>query len=166
MSPIIAAFTTRWRLLTVLAIVAALTATMYYRSLPQVPFVPAGVIPQVTMPSQPGKPVMPKGYQPELAVRDPFAAPAEFLARQQQLMPGAQPKAATGERQIRQAEIMPVLSGVIMAGNSASAIIQYGADSRSYRRGDYVGPYQIVAISNSYVALHGPGGRLTLGLGR
>jgi Tfp pilus assembly protein PilP len=166
MSPIIAAFASRWRLLTVLAIVAALTAAMYYRSLPQVPLVPAGVLPQITMPSQPGKPVMPKGYQPELAVRDPFAVPAEFLAKQQ-LMPGAaQPKNATGERQIRQTEIMPVLTGVIMSGNIGSAIIQYGADSRSYRRGDYVGPYQIVAISNSYVTLHGPGGRLTLGLGR
>lgn len=167
MSPIIAAFASRWRLLTVLAIVAALTATLYYRSLPQVPFVPAGVLPQITMPSQPGKPVMPKGYQPDLAVRDPFAVPAEFLAKQQQLFPGsAQTKQANAERQIRQTEIMPVLSGVIMAGNIGSAIIQYGADSRSYRRGDYVGPYQIVAISNSYVTLHGPGGRLTLGLGR
>lgn len=167
MSPILAAFASRWRLLTVLAVVAALTATMYYSSLPQVPLVPAGVLPQITMPSQPGKPVMPKGYQPEQAVRDPFAVPAEFLAKQQQLMPGAaQSKAATGERQIRQTEIMPVLTGVIMSGNTGSAIIQYGADSRSYRRGDYVGPYQIVAISNSYVTLHGPGGRLTLGLGR
>ncbi|MDT8903883.1 hypothetical protein [Anaeroselena agilis] len=165
MSPIFAAFASRWRLLTLLAVVAALTATMYYRSLPDTPLAPSGVITKVAVPFQPGKPVMPKGYQPELAVRDPFAVPAEFLSRQQPI-PGAPKAKQTDERQIRQAEIMPVLTGVIMSGDVGSAIIQYGADSRSYRRGDYVGPYQIVAISNHYVTLHGPGGRLTLGLGR
>jgi hypothetical protein len=167
MSPIFTAFASRWRLLAVLAVVAALAATMYYRSLPQVmPLVPAGVLPQVNIPSLPGKPVMPKGYQPELAVRDPFAAPPEFQPKMP--FPGPAPAASPGggERAIRQKEIMPVLTGIIMAGNVGSAIIQYGADSRSYRRGDYVGPYAIVAITSNAVTLQGPGGRTTLGLGR
>jgi len=162
MSPIFAAFASRWRLLTVLAVVAALTATMYYRSLPQVPLTPAGVLPQINIPALPGKPVMPKGYQPELAVRDPFAVPREYQPKP--LFDG--PASAAGDRQIRQKEIMPVLTGIIMAGSVGSAIIQYGADSRSYRRGDFVGPFQIVAINKQAVTLQGPEGRVALGLGR
>lgn len=161
MSPLLAVFSSRRRLFAVLLAAAALAGSLYYRGASDLVLTPAGVSLPASLSVIPGKPVMPKGYQPELAVRDPFAVPAEF---QPKAVASAPPLA--GDRQLRQKEIMPVLTGVIMAGNVGSAIIQYGADSRSYRRGEFVGPYQIVAINSHSVALQGPEGRIALSLGR
>lgn len=156
----------RWRLPFLLVILAVLLGVLYYQHMPQtVPAPPAGAPPQTAgQPAgqpvaavQSGTPVMPKGYQPQLAVRDPFAVPPEYLVR----TPGA---AAAPSDKNQPKDAKPVLTGVIVAGNVGSAIIQYGSDSRSYRRGDLVGPYQVVAIGNQSVTLQGPEGRFDIGL--
>jgi hypothetical protein len=167
MSPKPAANASRWRLPILLVILGVLLGVLYYQNMPQtVPAAPpAGAPPPQTVGQpagqtgtavQAGKPVMPKGYQPQLAVRDPFAVPPEYLVR----TPGG---AAAGDKTLPK-DAKPVLTGVILAGNVGSAIIQYGTDSRSYRRGDFVGPYQVVAIGNQSVTLQGPEGRLDIGL--
>jgi hypothetical protein len=161
MPAIFAALSSRRWLIVIMLVAAVLAGTLYYRGVPDMALVPAGAPLPAAGPVPPGKPVMPKGYQPELAVRDPFAVPREFQPKSIAALP-----APAGDRQIRQKEILPVLNGVIMAGNIGSAIIQYGADSRSYRRGDFVGPYQIVAINSQSVTLQGPEGRLALSVGR
>lgn len=161
MSAILDAFSSRRWLLIIMVVAAVFAGVLYYRGVPDMSLTPAGVPLLATGSVLPGKPVMPKGYQPELAVRDPFAVPQEFQPKSLSPVP-----VATVDRQLRQKEILPVLNGVIMAGNIGSAIIQYGADSRSYRRGDFVGPYQIVAINSQSVTLQGPEGRLALSMGR
>ena len=150
----------RW-LLVIMVGAAVFAGVLYYRGLSDMSLTPVGAPTPIAGPVLPGKPVMPRGYQPEVAVRDPFAVPPEFRPKTAAPVP-----AATGERQLRQKEMLPVLNGVIMAGNIGSAIIQYGADSRSYRRGDFVGPYQIVAINDQSVTLQGPEGRVSLSVGR
>ncbi len=174
MSPKPAALSSRWRLPVLLVILAVLLGVLYYQNMPQTvsPAPPAGAPPQAArqpsgQPSgqpavqpaavQSGKPIMPKGYEPQLAVRDPFTVPPEYLVR----TPGAAP--APGDKN-QHKDAKPVLTGVIVAGHVGSAIIQFGNDSRSYRRGDFVGPYQVVAIGNQSVTLQGPEGRFDIGL--
>jgi hypothetical protein len=158
-----ARLTLRQKLLITMSIAAITVGVLYYRTTPYVALAPAGLAPQLNTASLAGgKPLMPKGYQPEITVRDPFAVPVEFQPKPPPPVVGL----SGGGQQIRQKEIMPVLTGVIMAGNIGSAIIQYGADSRSYRRGEFVGPYQIIAIGGSSATLQGPDGRTILSIGR
>jgi hypothetical protein len=122
------------------------------------------------------KPVMPSGYQLSEARHDPFAVPSEYQqpapADKNTLpeRPPANPSGASAKEIAHysegQQDVRPVLVGVVSGNDTYRAIIQYGADSRSYRVSESVGPYQLVAISDDAVTLSGPGGKLALTLGR
>lgn len=130
--------------------------------------VPETVAPAAEVNSRPSpvRPVMPQGYGPEAVIRDPFAV----LAAQQK--PVAQPDkiadrlpAASG-RVTASGASRPVLTGVVTGEYSQLAIIEYDKESRSYQVLDEIGPYQVLDITPAAVVLNGPGGRITLKLGR
>lgn len=105
-------------------------------------------------------------FQPDLPRRDPFAVPSEFQPKPiihsfGAGIPASSYKAPGGHR-----VVAPRLTGLVTAGNSRSAIIQYGADSRSYRQGAFVGPYQVVAINDTSAILQGISGTIVLRLER
>lgn len=145
------------RLLPILIAVVLSSGIMYYANTPQVSLSPAVPSTQAEPANLTIDPPVKKSYTPVLPTRDPFAMPSEFQPKSVVVSQGNVNKPK---------EISPVLTGLIMAGNSGSAIIQYGADSRSYRTGDFVGPNQVTAISKNTVTLQGPNGTLVLSIGR
>ncbi|MDR3559850.1 MAG: hypothetical protein P4N59_00220 [Negativicutes bacterium] len=154
----------RRSLLTVLTALV-LASGMYY-NMPHVSLAPADSPPPADNGAFPAKSSFTQ-YQPDLPARDPFAIPAEFLPKAAvDTTNWSAPATPTAPVIIRPKEVPPVLTGVIVAGNSKSAILQYGADSRSYQKGDFVGPYQISAINQNSVTLRGPNGTIVVSIGR
>lgn len=147
------------RILAVLLVLTLITVALVYRGVPETALAPADTASMIDVSQVASQPVMPKGYQPNLTLRDPFAIPPEYRTPTP-----AGPAVNIGPTQPK--ETLPVVTGIVMTNSAGSAIIQYGSDSRSYRLGDFVGPYQIVSINARLVVLQGPSGRLILSLGR
>ncbi len=119
------------------------------------------------------KPAMPKGYQPEFAVRDPFLAPPEY----RQPDNGANKNILSAENTPSTVKAKPhssskqpnarlSLDGVVGGGNARVAIIRYGGNSRSYQIGDFIGPYRLTAVDEDSATLWGPDDKLVLIVGR
>ena len=106
-----------------------------------------------------------------LSARDPFAVPSDFVtAPKTTEATGSGRTGATyssnSSLNSSQRDPRPQLTGVVVAASGGSAIIQYGANSQSYQRGDYVGSYRVAAIGQESVTLQGPGGPITLRMER
>jgi hypothetical protein len=108
----------------------------------------------------------PAAPNPDLSARDPFAVPRDFLPKPKNEPAAAVRTEAAFSPNNSRRDIIPQLTGVVMAANGGSAIIQYGATSLSYQQGDLVGSYRVVAIGSDSVILRGPSGPLTLGMGK
>ena len=160
----LAQFTTKQRLAALVAIGAIIAGAAYYVTLPQTAVAPP---PGTTAPgSVTVKPVMPKGYQPGVALRDPFALPET-----QQPVSAAQPTGAIAPASSPQPgnkaqAARPVLTGVVAGGSAKAAIIRYGGESRSYQVNEFIGPYQLLAVYEDSVTLWGPDGKLVLTVGK
>ena len=96
------------------------------------------------------KPAMPSGHTQQ-AVRDPFQKPKEIMPIEPTKHEYKQPKTTPILPQFQ-------LKGVAVSNGVAAAILESGADSRSYRIGEFAGPYQVRSIGVDAVVLEGPGG--------
>lgn len=106
------------------------------------------------------QPVMPKGFQQQSVIRDPFQQP-------QPVLPGRPDTDAAADGSTSIAAPLPLrLTGIAIGNGTAAAILESKADSRSYRVGDYAGRYQIRDITRDTVLLDGPDGRHVLYMGR
>jgi len=141
---------------------AVLAVGMYYH-MPLVSLAPVEVPAFDTSLSAP---VSPAAQNLDLAARDPFAVPRDFLPKAKIEPTASGRMASTYSQPSSRPDVGPQLTGVVMAAYGGSAIIQYGAVSQSYQQGDSVGPYRVIAIGQDSVTLQGPGGPLTLGMGR
>lgn len=161
-------FTPKQRITAMLVFGAVLIGLVYYSpGQPEVAVAPPPAKPPAAG-GQPATPLMPDGYEPGQKLRDPFAAPPEYAPKTPTGPSAALPPPSNGGRATAAvANVMtPVLNGVVGGEGSWRAILQYGAESRSYQLRDYVGPYQIVAITADSVTVSGPGGRRVLTVGR
>jgi len=106
----------------------------------------------------------------KLSTRDPFAVPSDFVVTAKVDVPSSGRTDATSSPNSSsnsgQQISRPLLTGVVVAANGGAAIIQYGGESQSYQKGEYVGSYRVVAIGRQTVTLQGPGGAITLRLER
>lgn len=152
--------------LTILGAVSALMIGLnQYPDPPQAAPGPAGNQEEVM--SAPGDGVLPNGYNPNAVIRDPFAVPIQFQQQQQPVSAapagaGQGPQSPAGKTR----GPLPVVQGIVGAGDAKVAILADGADSRSYRTGERIGAYVITAISNSSVTLRGPEGIVVVPMGR
>lgn len=126
------------------------------------------------------RPVMPKGYQPEMKVKDPFAVAPEYVppAKAADIEKNAVPRASdTGistpptvpQRTAEQtkASLPEVrLKGIAGADGNYVAIIQMGNKSQPYAANETVGPYRVIAINENSAVLNGPEGQKVIQLGR
>lgn len=127
------------------------------------------------------RPVMPKGYQPEMKVKDPFAVAPEYVppAKASDIERNAAPRTAnpnihTGS--VSQGAVaakktktsLPEvrLTGIAGAEGSYVAIIQMGNKSQPYAVNELVGPYRLIAINENSAILKGPDGQKVIQLGR
>lgn len=128
----------------------------------------SGEVSSVPNRSSPAPPrtVMPRGYQQEAVIKDPFAVPKAY---QKPAIPAgsavntphqnaAVPKSGKA--------VKPVLTGIVAGRSKQLAIIEYQSQSRTYQVRDQFGPFVVAAIFEHSVVLEGPEGRLTLTLGR
>ena len=144
-----------------LLIAAVLAVGMYYH-MPLVSLSPA----ETAFDTSISAPVPPAAQNLDLAARDPFAVPRDFLPKAKVEPTVSGSTASNYNQSSNRPDVRPQLTGMVMAANGGSAIIQYGAVSQSYQQGDSVGPYRVIAIGQDSVTLQGPGGPLTLGMGR
>lgn len=117
----------------------------------------------------PSQPVMPQGYQAEAVVKDPFAIPAGFQKRDEQAVAAMNPANLQDKPQIpanKEQSMVPSLTGIVGGAAKQLAIMEYKTESRAYQVNDAIGPYLVSAIYDRSVVLAGPGGKLTLTLGR
>lgn len=170
---LVANFSSGQRISVVVLFFMLMTGIVYYS------FIDTSERPVVTIPgsqvavdSVSAKPVMPKGYQPEVAVRDPFLPPSEY--RQKDDNKGNQtnnlisstnvPSGANGSKRSvsKRPDASPELVGMVGGGGAKVAIIRYDQGSRSYQVGDYIGPYRLANMDDDSATLWGPDGRLVL----
>lgn len=125
------------------------------------------------------RPVMPKGYQPDMKVKDPFAAAPEYVppakaadigknaapyTSDQGITPRTVPQKTAEQTKSSLPEVR--LTGVAGADGSYVAIIQMGNKSQPYAVNETVGPYRVIAINENSAILQGPGGQKVIQLGR
>ncbi len=128
------------------------------------------VIPPATVPANPpkaivaaadNKPLLPNGYIVNKIIRDPFKMPSTLTKQSGPLSYQGGSKAASYEHLG-----LPVLTGIVKTDNYRVAILEYNGKSRYHRLQDKIGPYQLVAISDSSVTLYSANGRQVLPLRR
>lgn len=162
----LAQFITKRRLAALLAIGAIVAGAAYYVKTSQ----PAEAPPPPGKPAAGSvtiKPVMPKGYQTGVALRDPFALSAtQQPASAAQSTGASAPETPEAKQAGKGQAARPVLTGVVTGGSAKAAIIRYGGESRSYQVDEFVGPYQLLAIAEDAVTLRGPDGKLVLAVGK
>ncbi len=133
----------------------------------------APVAPLPARPAQitglPSQPTALKGYAQGETMRDPFALPPEL----QQATPAMPRSLGSGGGSSgytapvhESSPMLPQLNGVVSAGATRMAVLQYGAESRSYRVHERIGPYELTAVSDNSVTLLGPSGKIVLAVGR
>lgn len=126
------------------------------------------------------RPVMPKGYQPDMKVKDPFAAAPEYVpplppAKAADIgkntvsdtgvnTPRTVPQKTAEQTKASLPEVR--LTGVAGADGSYVAIIQMGNKSQPYAVNETVGPYRVIAINENSAVLNGPEGQKVIQLGR
>lgn len=158
---------TRKHLFAVLLISSGvLLGVIYYDDTPETVYAPAVVEGKLSAKSTspPGR--MPIGFEPGRTLRDPFALPGQFAPLQpavEQALPTAARSMPAGKAA---AVKLPVLVGVVGAGEQWAAIIRLGNESRSYQLHEYAGSYQVVAITIDSVTVAGPAGVVVLRVGR
>ncbi|BBB93311.1 MAG TPA: hypothetical protein PKA28_00235 [Methylomusa anaerophila] len=113
------------------------------------------------------QPVMPKGYRPDMSLRDPFALAANFkgdTGDTDKPVPVASTPNNSGATDVTTkaeqvfAKKLPILVGVISQGDSKAAILKFEGVSRSYQLQDRIGAFQVVEIRDATVMLSGRGG--------
>lgn len=159
-------FTPRQRLTAMVVFGVVLVGLFYYNDSPEVVMAPPPVKQGVPVASG-GGPKIPQGYEPGQIVRDPFAMPKEFEPANPHIpASGAPSDPGTAGRIGAGSSAIPTVNGIVGGDGRWMAIIQYGAESRSYKVQDYVGPYQVTAITSDTVTVWGPGGRSVLMVGK
>lgn len=155
---------TRKHLFAVLLISSAvLLGVIYYDDTPETVYAPAVVESNPSAKSTPPPGRMPIGFEPGRTLRDPFALPGQFAPVQ----PAGDPTAVRSVPAGKAATVkLPVLVGVVGAGEQWAAIIRLGDESRSYQLHEYVGSYQVVAITIDSATVAGPAGVVVLRVGR
>lgn len=143
-----------------------LFGVIYYDATPETVYAPAVVEsnPSATSTPSPGR--MPIGFEPGRTQRDPFALPSQFASLQpavEQALPTAVRSVPAGKAATVK---LPVLVGVVGAGEQWAAIIRLGDESRSYQLHEYAGSYQVVAITDDSATVTGPAGAVVLRVGR
>ena len=158
---------TRKHLVAVLLISSGvLLGVIYYDDTPETVYAPAVVESNPSAKSTPPPGRMPIGFEPGRMLRDPFALPGQF-APVQSAGDQALPIAVRSVSAAKAATVkLPVLVGVVGAGEQWAAIIRLGNESRSYQLHEYAGSYQVVAITIDSVTVAGPTGVVVLRLGR
>ena len=159
-------FTSKQRLTAMVVFGVVLVGLFYYNDSSEVAVAPPLVKQGIPVASA-GGPKIPQGYEPGQIVRDPFAIPKEFEPAKPHISangvpsdPGAAGRIGAGSSAI------PTVNGIVGGDGRWMAVIQYGAESRSYKVQDYVGPYQVTAITSNTVTISGPGGRSVLMVGK
>lgn len=117
--------------------------------------------------SQPKVPVdslppMPAGFQQPAVYRDPFQTPKEALPPSKPASAYAGRTASPPPPTLPQFE----LTGVAIGNGTAAAILESSSGSRSYRVGEYAGPFQVRSIKSDSVVLVGPNGPQVLKMRR
>ena len=164
-SSIYSNFTGRQRLLIVVLLGTIVVAYVSYSNeTPQTVVAPPK--PVVNQPKQSVKDEVTPVSGSALAVRDPFAVPKEYQPAPPAapLPPGRREAGASPQPPAKAPT--PALFGIVNSNGNWSAILQYNNESKSYRAKEFVGPYQILSITQDAVTLWGPSGRLTLAMGR
>lgn len=158
---------TRKHLFAVLLISSGvLLGVIYYDDTPETVYAPAVVESNPSVKSTPLPGRMPIGFEPGRVLRNPFALPGQF-APVQPAGDQALPIAVRSVSAAKAATIkLPVLMGVVGAGEQWAAIIRLGDESRSYQLHEYAGGYQVVAITIDSATLAGPAGVVVLRVGR
>lgn len=158
---------TRKHLVAVLLISSGvLLGVIYYDDAPEIVYAPAVVEskPSATSTPLPGR--MPIGFEPGRVLRDPFVLPGQFVPVQ----PVGEQALTTAVRSVSAGKAatvkLPVLVGVVGAGEHWAAIIRLGDESRSYQLHEYAGSYQVVAITVDSATVAGPAGVVVLRVGR
>lgn len=145
---------------------AVLLGVIYYDDTPETVYAPAVVESNPSAKSTPPPGRMPIGFEPGRVLRDPFALPGQFApvqpAGDQALPTSARTMPAGKAATIK----LPVLVGVVGAGEQWAAIIRLGDESRSYQLHEYAGSYQVVAITIDSATVAGPAGVVVLRVGR
>lgn len=158
---------TRKHLVAVLLISSGvLLGVIYNDDTPETVYAPAVVEGKPSAKSTPPPGRMPIGFEPGRVLRDPFALPGQFAPVQpavEQALPTAVRSASAGKAVTVK---LPVLMGVVGAGEQWAAIIRHGDESRSYQLHEYVGSYQVVAITIDSATVAGPAGAVVLRVGR
>lgn len=158
---------TRKHLVAVLLISSGvLLGVIYNDDTPETVYAPAVVEGKPSAKSTPPPGRMPIGFEPGRVLRDPFALPGQFAP----LQPVGEQASPTAVRSVPAAKAatvkMPVLMGVVGAGEQWAAIIRLGDESRSYQLHEYAGSYQVVAITIDSATVAGPAGVVVLRVGR
>lgn len=158
---------TRKHLVAVLLISSGvLLGVIYYDDTPETVYAPAVVESNPSVKSTPPPGRMPIGFEPGRGLRDPFALPGQFAPVQpagDQALPIAVRSVPAGKAATVK---LPVLMGVVGAGEQWAAIIRLGDESRSYQLHEYAGSYQVVAITIDSATVAGPAGIVVLRVGR
>lgn len=160
---LLAQFTSKQRLTVLGAISALMIGLNQYPQPPQAAPAPVGQQAELTPVSASAERVLPNGYNPAAAVRDPFAMPAQY---QQPINAAPVAGVGRGQQADKVREVLPKVQGIVGAGATKVAIIAVGADSSSYRINQRVGSYVITAITNNSVTLQGPEGISVVSMGR
>lgn len=114
-----------------------------------------------TVPDNLSSPVMPKGYQGEVAVRDPFAR--ERVPVSSGVPPAAALPASSPQGVPKPAPpAKPVLAGVASGGGRYVAIVSLRGESRALKLGEKIGEYQLVRVTGNSATLQGPSGTVLL----
>ena len=157
-------FTPKQRLTAMVVFGVVLVGLFYYNDSPEVAVAPSPVKQGIPVASG-AQPKIPQGYEPGQIVRDPFAKPKEFEPANPHIPASGAPSDPGTAGRIG-AGAIPTVNGIVGGDGRWMAIIQYGTESRSYKVKDYVGAYQVTAITADTVTVWGPSGRSVLMVGK
>ena len=123
-----------------------------------VTIVPAVKPPEVSVGVQP---VMPKGYQPEAAVRDPFLLPPVQMDKPPAAGEGM-PLKGEGVKE-KPKPVRPSLVGIADNGEGRQVVIvRLGTDSQTLGLHERIGEYRLVAVQKNTATFEGPEGTVVL----
>lgn len=102
------------------------------------------------------------------AARDPFEVPAMYRQPESSgISEKASVRAAgTGAEAGASAPAVPQLYGTMASGNAKAAMLALGGESRPVRIGGRLGAFTVMDVGAGWAVLDGPGGQLTLRVGR
>lgn len=110
----------------------------------------------------PPAPLMPNGFKPETALRDPFAPVAGGKNERAEGPPRQSGQGGPLSDAKKQETARPQLTGVASGNGRQVAIVSLRGESKALSAGERIGEYRLIQVTENGATVEGPGGTLLL----